>query len=53
MIRRPKPGMAVRLIRANRVMTIESVAGDAVWCTWEEDGQVRRGVFSRKEIEKV
>lgn len=53
MIRRTKPGMPVLHIRLNLAMTIESVSGDAVWCTWDEDGQTRRGVFSKEELERI
>jgi hypothetical protein len=53
MIRHPKPGTKVLVRGREEPVVVETVDGNAVWCTWEEDGQLRRGVFAKAELEKV
>jgi hypothetical protein len=35
------------------IVTLESFERDVAWCTWTDDGQLRRGVFAVKELDKV
>jgi hypothetical protein len=34
-------------------VTLESYERDVAWCTWTDDGQLRRGVFAAKDLEKM
>lgn len=52
-MRKPTPGMKVHAPGRDDPIEVESVVGDHVWCTWVEGGQKRRGVFNRKELQKV
>jgi len=52
-MRRPKPGQSVYAKGRDKAVEVESVSGDYVWCTWIEDGEKRRGVFNRRDLEKA
>jgi hypothetical protein len=52
-MRKPTPGDKVYAPNRDEPIEVESVDADYVWCTWIEDGQKRRGVFNRKQLQKA
>ena len=52
-MRRPTPGQTVFAKKRDKTVEVESVSGDYVWCVWLEDGEKRRDVFNRRDLEKA
>lgn len=52
-VKKLQPGTQVYAPAHKQPVTVETQDGQAVWVTWEEDGQKRRSVFARKQLQEV